>query len=214
MKTIPCILIYLSITGVAGLVNCNNKTVGFTLRTLYTREKFSGVEMNGRTIGISPLLGNLNKRGMEFLNNAQNFNLLQKTRSNLSFISTNQIQHDFLKKWSYDSLNLFWNILKNGEVASISLKDSLWQGISSDYLLVFRVVSASTVKTFNHSTRKKLHLETELWDCYEKEVLWRISINGISLSESLTDSLFLLDAAQKAVAALPEPLPGYGMESW
>ena len=144
---------------------------GFSVNQLYSREKFSGSDLYERSIGICPLLRDTGYDTMQFLRSKSHFEELRKVRSDLHFISADEIESHFLDKWSTDSLHQFFTLLFRGEVASLQTRDSLWSGIKSDYYLVMRHRDASTVKKLNNEIRKRVNMEAELWDCKDQECL-------------------------------------------
>jgi hypothetical protein len=202
--------VLLSISVILLHLYCSPSPYGFSVNQLYCREKFSGSDLYGRSIGICPLLRDTAYDTLQFLRSQNQFEELKKNRSDLQLISADEIEKNFLNKWGMDSLQEFFNLLFRGKIASLQTRDSLWSGVKSDYYLVMRLKDASTVKTFNNAVRKRVSLEAELWDCKDQEVLWRTEVKGICISGKIPDSRFLMEAVKNVCEKLPAPLPSYG----
>lgn len=205
--------VLLSITFILLHLYCSPSPYGFSVNQLYSRDKFSGSDLHERSIGICPLLRDTVYDTLQFLRSQNHLEELRKVRSDLQFISVDEIEKHFLNKWSMDSLQAFFTLLYRGKVASVQTRDSLWNGIKSDYYLVMRLKNASTVKTVNNAVRKRVSIEAELWDCKYQEVLWRTEVRGVCDRGKIPDSQFLLEAAKKACEKLPSLLPSYG-DQW
>jgi hypothetical protein len=188
---------------------CSPSPYGFSVDLLYSREKFSGSDLYERSIGICPILRDTGYYTSQFLRLEGYLEELKKMRSDLQFIPADEIERHFLNKWGMDSLKEFFNLLFKGEIASLQTRDSLWSGIKSEYYLVMRLRNASTVRTFNNVTRKRVSVEAELWNCKDQEVLWRTMVRGIC-NNNVPDSKFLLEAVKHACEKLPSLLPSYG----
>ena len=205
-----CRSILLSIAIMLLHLYCSPSPYGFSVNQLYSREKFSGSDLYERSIGICPLLRDTGYDTLQFLRSKSHFEELRKVRSDLHFISADEIESHFLDKWSTDSLHQFFTLLFRGEVASLQTRDSLWSGIKSDYYLVMRLRDASTVKKLNNEIRKRVNMEAELWDCKDQEVLWRTAVRGICIKDKIPDRQFLLETVKNACLNLPVPIPSYG----
>jgi len=204
--------VLLSISTVLLHLYCSPSPYGFSVNHLYSREKFSGSDLHERSIGICLLLKDTAYDTVQFLRSKNHFEELRKVRSDLQFISADEIESHFLNKWNMDSLHQFYTLLFRGEIASLQTRDSLWKGIKSDYYLVMRLRNASTVITLNNNVRKRVSVEAELWDCKEQEVLWRIAVRGICIRGKIPDSQFLLEAVKNACKKLPAPIPSYSKQ--
>lgn len=205
-----CRSVLLSIAIMLLHLYCSPSPYGFSVNQLYSREKFRGSDLYERSIGICPLLRDTGYDTMQFLRSKSHFEELRKVRSDLHFISADEIESHFLDKWSTDSLHQFFTLLFRGEVASLQTRDSLWSGIKSDYYLVMRLRDASTVKKLNNEIRKRVNMEAELWDCKDQEVLWRTAVRGICIKDKIPDRQFLLETVKNACLNLPVPIPSYG----
>ena len=206
------------ITALLGWValSCSPPPYGYTLHQLYTRERFSGKELNGRTIGVLPIINENGPCTTGFLKQQNHFTMMRKIRPDLKLLSADSVEELFRKKWPADSLTAFYTLVFKGDMVSLQTADSLWSAANSglDYAMVLRLKGASRVVTFNRQTRKRLRIEVELWDTREIEVVWRVVINGVSMSKALPDSQFIMEAIQKAYSALPKLLPSYDNSSW
>lgn len=206
------VLLAMSISSL--LLYCSPRQCGFSVNHLYSRDKFSGSDLYEKSIGICPLLRDTGYDTVQLLNSDTSFEELKKVRTDLHFASVSEMEKHFLKKWDQDSLQLFYNLLFRGEIAVLQTRDSIWNAIKSDYYLVMRMANASTVKTFNNTVSKRLHLEAELWDCRDQEVLWRTRVKGICVNSKTPDRQFLLEAIKSACSQLPATLPSYGNQPW
>jgi hypothetical protein len=196
------------------LIKCSPVPYGFTVDLLHSQDRFSGKALNGRTIGIGPLLTGKSVDSTTLLTSPEHFKLLQKLRTDLKLVPAQDILNRFIKQQGIDSLKFFLDNLFNQNILTMQTRDSLWSALASDYYMVMRMVRASNVKTFNRSTRKRLHLEAELWKCNSMEVVWRVSVHGICVSGEIPDSRFVMEAVKKAYLKLPATLSSYGDEKW
>lgn len=199
---------------VSVLLHCSHPPYGFTANNLYSREKFTGVDLNGRLIGVGPILKKSGHDTVQFLSSDSQYQTLRKFRKDLKLVSTRQIEENFLKKWDRDSLNFLYNKLFENEVVVLQNRDSLWDAVTCNFFMVIRMRSGSSVKTFENKISKRLHFEAELWDCRNRETVWRTSILGINHSKKIPDSQFMMEAVRKAYGELPIPLPSNNEEHW
>jgi len=92
--------------------------------------------------------------------------------------------------------------------------DSLWKTIKSSYFMAIRLDNGMVVKDFDRNIRKRLRIEGELWDKNAMEVVWRMSVAGISSGTALPDNVFLSKAIQQLFIALPGSIPNYEEGEW
>lgn len=196
-------------------IYCNPLPIGFTSKHLYTRNNFDGSELNEKSIGICPLLGKDLHDSVRFLSSDSQFLVLKNTRPDLYLISVKETEKQFLNILSHDSLMYFYNKLQQSGIISLQTDNVLWDAIKTDYYLVIRMINASSITTFNKNVRKRLNLEAELWNCKEREVVWRTGMRGIGLSKDISDKYFIMEAIKKLLLEIPVLLPSNnGGDSW
>jgi hypothetical protein len=103
-----------------------------------------------------------------------------------------------------DYLEQFYRELAAGDVLSVQNRRGVWNLIDSRYVLVPRVVYAARVKGFDGTPKRKVRLEGELWNADSTEVVWRVSVIGVSKDETTTDDRFVRGALRTMYGALPE----------
>ena len=208
------IIIGLTFYCILMIITCSPPPYGFVLNNQYVRNDFTGRELGGKTISMCPFLKDSGADTTGMLSSGDILKSVSKSRSDLRLISVREMEKRFREKWGSDSLQLFYKMLSLGEIIQLQNSDSLWNGIGTRYFMALRLKSASKIKSFNRSVRKRISLEAELWDRELTGVVWRVVVNGLCIDESIQDSKFISSAIVKAYEKLPVILPAYDSKDW
>lgn len=193
---------------------CSPPGCGFTSNNQYSRESFSGRDLGDRTIGMCPFLG---IDGTDTSGSLKPFRQLEnarKLRRDLKFTSVEEVQNKIIGKLGMESLKTFYDQLSKCDMIALQTSDSVWNAIECDYYLVNRLRSGISIKSFDGASRKRLELETELWDCRTKEPVWRQTVSGICSGSDIQDTEFLNQAISRMLEEIPKVKPAYDDRNW
>ncbi|MBN1308317.1 MAG: hypothetical protein JXA18_10400 [Chitinispirillaceae bacterium] len=206
---------FIVIAAVLGsLTSCTPSPFGFTLSGHYTRDRFSGRDIGGHSIGVCPLLNAGGPVPGTKLPSTAMIAALRKKRPDLRLQGADDVHAALSSMLPAVALERYYRLLFNGEVVALQSADSLWKAVGADYLLVVRLRYGMDIRTFNHRSRKRIGLEAELWDCAAMETAWRISMLGTCNRAGISDQRFLVEAFGEIAAALPATAPSYDTKSW
>ncbi len=192
----------------------SSKALRFVLSDNYTRERFSGRDIGGHTIGLCPLLTKDGPITGDSGLSAVVAETVVKMRPDLVVINADSVHAVLSGRLPPDLLQRYYNLLFTGEILLLQTLDSLWNALNSDYLLLIRMRHGMYVRTFGNKTLKRIGLEAELWDRRAMETVWRINITGTCTSGKVSDGEFLVKAIEKISEALPLSAPAYESGSW
>jgi hypothetical protein len=193
---------------------CSPPGCGFTSNNQYSRESFSGRDLGDRTIGMCPFLG---IDGIDTSGSLKPYRQLinaKKLRRDLKFTSVEGVENKIIGKLGLESLKIFYDKLSKSDMIALQTSDSVWNAIECDYYLVNRLKSGISIKSFDGASRKRLELETELWDCRTKEPVWRQSVSGICSGSDVHDAEFLNQAISRILEEIPKVKPAYDNRNW
>ncbi|MBN1578615.1 MAG: hypothetical protein JW913_18775 [Chitinispirillaceae bacterium] len=196
------------------LVSCTPSPFGFTLSSNYTRDRFSGRDIGGHSIGICPLLTAEGPVAGTKLPSPAVIAALRKKRPDLQFRDADNVHATLSSVLPSVTMERYYRLLFTGDVVALQSEDSLWGAVNVDYLLVVRLRHGMDIRTFNQRSRKRISIEAELWDCASMETAWRVGVIGICNRAGISDQKFLVEAFGEIVAALPTAAPSYDTKSW
>jgi len=186
----------------------------FSVSPLYNNKNFSGADLGGRSITVSPLL---TPRGVvvngELTSNIE-IQAINKKRRTLPLLPHELFEERYIATSGQDALDSFYTCLYKGEMVALQTMEKPWKQIGSDYLMVLKMTYGLRIKTDEKNSTRRLRLEGELWDCDSIEVLWRVAVDSRVRGEMDTDRQVLLDAICRVFEALPAVIPGYGKGRW
>lgn len=186
----------------------------FSVSLLYNSKSFSGADLGGRTITVSPLF---TPRGIvvngELTSNLE-IQAINKKRRTLPLLPHELFEERYIATSGEDALDSFYTSLYKGEMVTLQTMEKPWKQIGSDYLMVLKLTYGLRVKSGEKKSARRLRLEGELWDCDSIEVLWRVAVDSHVRGEMNTDRQVLLDAICQVFEALPPVIPGYGKGRW
>jgi hypothetical protein len=195
-------------------LSCSIPSSGFSVKTTYIAENFNSRALSGFSIGLSPLL---TKNGINLIDSIGCEKIVQELRnmrSDLLLIASNRIMEQLKAKISKQTCDSLFLNMYSENTMRIQLYDSLWQSLTCDYLLVIRLHDGMNIRTFNNVLKKRVFIETELWNCKRQEPVWRTNVYGITLEKKTNDLQVICETIKKACNNLPVTLPSYGNEKW
>ena len=204
-----CVVLFMWLLG-----SCTPPPFQFVLSDNYTRERFSGRDIGNHTIGVCPLL---TRNGPVFgakLPSSAVAEMIRKTRPDLLIHDADSIHAALSSRLPTATLQRYYRLLFEGEVVSVQTEDSLWNAVTTDYLLVVRMRHGMDIRTFNQRSKKRINLEAELWDRSAMETVWRITVIGTCSHVGYSDQQFLIEAMGRVAAALPPSAPAYDTKAW
>lgn len=186
----------------------------FSTSILYNSNRFSGADLGGRSITVSPLF---TPRGVVVdgeLTSRIEIETINKKRRTLPLVPHELFEEQYTATSGKDALDSFYTGLYKGEMVALQSMEKPWKQIGSDYLMVLKLTYGLRVMSGKEKSARRLRLEGELWDCDSIEVLWRVAVDSRIMGERHTDRQVLLDAICRVFEALPPVIPGYGKGRW
>lgn len=186
----------------------------FGVSLLYSSKRFSGAELGGRSITVSPLF---TPRGVVTdgeLNSQIEIEAVNKKRRTLPLLPREVFEERYIATSGEAALDSFYTCLYKGEMIALQSMEKPWKQIGSDYLMVLKLTYGLRIMSGKEKSARRLRLEGELWDCDSIEVLWRVAVDSRIMGEKNTDRQVLLDAICRVFEALPPVIPGYGKGRW
>lgn len=185
--------------------SCAHSRGGYQAEVLYERSGFDGWSVSGGSILVLPVLTSDGIDTTGVLNpNAQRGWVRRwggETQKRFEF--RRDFEAAVADSLGRDYLEQFYSELAAGDVVSLQSRIEVWNAIDPRYVLVPRVVYAARIKGFDGTPRRKVRLEGELWDSDSAEVVWRVSVIGVSRDQRIEDDRFLRGALRSMYSALP-----------
>jgi hypothetical protein len=196
------------------LIGCSPTRCGFAIDTSYQAPFFDSRVLTGRSLVVVPLLKDAKVDSSGLLSDVSYLQSLRKLREDLNCVSFNKSADKIRTRFGDPLFNTFIVNLFKGDIPVLQTSDSVWNIISEEYMSVIRVKSAHSVRMFSGDVRKRILLEGELWDCRKAEVVFRLSVNGLCLTEDVKDDRFIMDGILTFYRELPAAIPAYDTQSW
>ena len=186
----------------------------FAVSQLYNKEGFSGADLGGRSITVSPLFTPRGVVADGELTSQIEIESINKKRRTLPLLPHEVFEERYISTSGEDALDSFYTCLFKGKMVELQAMEKPWKQIGSDYLMVLKLTYGLRIMSGKEKSARRLRLEGELWDCDSIEVLWRVAVDCRIMGEKNTDRQVLLDAICRVFEALPPVIPGYGKGRW
>lgn len=193
---------------------CASRKIVIEVQHDYTRERFSGRDLNSKVIGICPVLlktGPVPDTVLQFTNVVRK---VGKDRNDLNIMTSDTVGHILAGRLTEKTLKEYYHKLYAGEISFMQTADTFWGAVPSEYLLVPRLIHGMDIRTFYKKIRKKFRLEVELWEREGMEVVWRLTVNCSSDDRTITDQELLQNSLEKVLREFPVAIPNYEPGKW
>jgi hypothetical protein len=197
----------------AGIVACGQHKQ-FTVLPLYSKNDFSGKDLNGQQITVLPLLTQHGPMSNDILRPEKLIAAAAKDKSGLLMRQPYEFLERFAAKFGGGALDSVYGYFYAGRMIALKSNDSLWKEINTGFLMLFKLTYGLTAKIDPRKTVRRMRLEGELWDCDSVEVVWRTAVDARCEGNGTSDSKLIFQAMRRIVGALPALTPGYGRNAW
>jgi hypothetical protein len=185
----------------------------YSAKVLYVRDAFAGSSLSGQSVLILPALTAQGPSAAFPLSPRNQSMVIQKVRDDLRLIDGEEFEKKYLSTHDGRSLSFFYRSLFKGNVVEVQTSDSVWKAVDAAYLLAVRLKYAAAIRGFDGNTRRRLCLETELWDVKTAETVWRVEVKGFGGVKDADDT-FINGAVGEAFSRLPGVLPAANEKDW
>ena len=186
----------------------------FSVFRTYSKNDFSGNDLNGQRIMVTPLITRAGFESGSALTPAAIVSEAGKKRQDLRFEKPDDFIARFRARHGDEDLDRICQEFFQGAMVSLQTNTAFWQELGSDYLMVLKLTYGLKARTVGEQTVRQMRIEGELWECDSSEVVWRTVVEGRYRGSLTTDTDVILRAVARLVDALPPVTRGYGKGSW
>jgi hypothetical protein len=191
-----------------------SSTEQLSVKQLYAKKRFSGRDLSGQTIILTPLITAQGARTGDQFEPSVLIGEINKARPDLRLKRPDAFLKRYRDTYGRDALDTLYRDFFNGAIVTLETDKRIWKEVGSGYLMALKLTFGLKTKSLDDRTLRQMRLEGELWDCDSNEVVWRSVVNSRSKSVIDTDKDVLIKAVVKLFSAMPPVLDGYGKGSW
>ncbi len=140
--------------------------------------------------------------------------ILRKYQIGVKTYIKKDFEDKYLSLHSKDSLDRFYTILFEKDILSLAAKDSVWNSMPGQYLILIRLNNGMSIKSFDGLQKRKIVLESELWHTKRHEVVWRLKTSGFEMKKKVSDAEFIAQGVEEIFKQIPEFLSVRNEENW
>jgi hypothetical protein len=210
LKLFPYLLIAMT---VSGLWSCSPPE-RLSVMDLYVKKNFSGRDLSGQTIALSPLFTAQGVQTDEQFSPKVLIAAINNRRQDIRLQRPDRFIKVYREKHGEEALDSLYRDFFNGSIVSLQTNERVWKVVGCGYLMVLKLNFGLKTQTLDQKTVRQMRLEGELWDCDSGEVVWRKAVDGRSRRTDQTDKDLLLKVVVRLFDALPASFHGYGKGSW
>jgi hypothetical protein len=197
----------------ACLIECSS-TEQLSVKQLYKNNRFSGKDLSGQTITLTPLISGKGAETGDQFEPSVLIGEIKKARPDLRLKRPAAFLKRYETRYGSNALDSLYQNFFNGAIVALQTDVRIWKEVGSGYLMVLKLTFGLKTKSLDDRTLRQMRLEGELWDCDSSEVVWRSVVDSRSKSIMETDKDVLLKAVVKLFSAMPPALDGYGKGLW
>lgn len=196
-----------------GFIGCSS-TERLSVKQVYTKKQFSGRDLSGQTILLTPLITGQGAETGDPFKPSVLIGEINKARPDLRLKRPDAFLKRYQSLYGSDALDTLYRNFFNGAIVTLQTDKRIWREIGSGYLMALKLTFGLKAKLLDDRTLRQMRLEGELWDCDSGEVVWRSVVDSRSRSVMETDKDVLFKAVVKLFSVMPPVLEGYGKGSW
>lgn len=181
---------------------------------LYQDRSFSGGSLSGQSVLVLPVLTQSGLDMTPSLSPQKISKLLLSTRSDVEPVTKEEFETRYSARHDTASLAAFYRLLFKGNVVALANCDSVWKEMKTTYCFAARITNALTIHGFNGIVKRRMDLETELWDVDSAEAVLRIRVQASATGERLIDADFIKSALTAAFEKMPVFTPSDNERKW
>ena len=188
--------------------------VTYNAEISYQQQWFSGGSLTDESLLILPVLTASGADTTSALSGRHIGKLFQAARPDVEPVTKEEFETRYATDHDTASLSAFYRLLFKGAMVPLANSDSVWKEMKTAYCLATRVTNALTIRDFNGVVKRRMILETELWNVDSAEAVLRISVQASAMSQALTDAEFIKAALAAAFEKLPVFAPASNEQNW
>jgi hypothetical protein len=181
---------------------------------LYQHRSFSGGSLSGQTVLVLPVLTKSGLDTTTALSPAQIAKQLLSFYKDAEPVTKEEFETRYSVHHDTSSLAAFYRHLFKSEVVALANSDSVWKNMKTTYCFAARITNALTIHGFNGVVKRRMNLETELWDVDSAEAVLRIRVQASALGDRITDAGFIRAAIGAAFEKMPLSAPSANEQKW
>ena len=186
----------------------------YAATVLYQQRSFSGSSLSGQTVLVLPVLTKAGLDTTPALSPQKISKLLLSARNDMEPVTKEEFETRYSTRHDTASLSAFYRLLFKGNVVALANSDSVWKEMGTNYCFAARITNALTIHGFNGLVKRRMSMETELWDVDSAEVILRIQVQASATGDRLTDVDFITSALAAAFEKLPAFAPSANEQKW
>ena len=209
---------YLSIKILSVFTLCSPKTdapaVTYDATITFQDPYFSGVSLSEVPVLILPVVKNNAFDTSESVSPLAIAQLLQIVRKDVVPVYKKEMEEAYLAKYDSATLADFYTNLCAGKMLALANNETVWKQMHVSYCCVTRMKNAVTIKDFDGIVKRRMILETELWNTDSAAVAFRVEVKAGARGARITDVEFVKAALNAAFAKLPVFSPANNEKNW
>jgi hypothetical protein len=181
---------------------------------LYQQRSFSGASLSGQSVLVLPICMKSGLDTNASVSPQRISKLLLAARGDVEPVTKEEFETRYSARHDTASLSSFYGLLFKGTMVALANSDSVWKEMKTTYCLAVRITNAINIKGFNGLVKRRMDLETELWNVDSAEVVLRIQVQASARGERITDAEFIRNALRAAFEKLPVFAPSTNEQNW
>ncbi len=208
------LLLFALTLSLVSAIGCVSPKIYLDDSVLHQSPEFGSETFSGATIYISPLLTSRGFDTSSAIGVARQIEILKRARPDLNIVETRSFIAAFNQTHNPAMLEKFFRNMYLGNVIPVQNSDTVWHALDGKYLIVMNQKASASIKSFENRTKKRLRLETEIWDISNQETVWREAINAYTLNPKVTDVELIWQAIINVYKKIPSFVPSLNETSW
>jgi hypothetical protein len=205
----PCLIVAVAL----GMAACA-PGAKFSVFRLYGKKGFTGNDLSGQRILISPLITRTGFESGGALTSGAIAGAASDKRPDLRFEKSDDFMARYRARHGEEDLERICQDFFQGAMVSLQTNTGFWTELNSDYLMVLKLTYGLKTRSVGKETTRQMRIEGELWECDSLEVVWRAVVEGRCKGDLTTDTDLILKAVSRLIEVLPPVTRGYGRGEW
>ncbi len=139
---------------------------------------------------------------------------LHESKPALTATSTADLETAWKNAYPGRSISEFYKPIIDNKILDITNSDSAWKIISTQYLMISRIVNGVAISDMEHRYKRRAEIVIELWNVKTAGVVWRASAEGYEMDRRVSDADFILSGLTGLFAKLPTVYSVVNAEKW
>jgi|GEM_PF-3185175 len=113
-----------------------------------------------------------------------------------------------------ESLEAFYRGLFKNDMLVLTTNDSAWACMPAQFVVIIRLNKGVRISSFDGILKRKVALESEIWNAKNAEVVWRGQVSGFEMNKEKSDADVLVAGIRELFKLFPEFIPRNEIENW